>query len=96
MARLEKPSIEEKIPGMMAQGDFQPRRARIQKHRGQQSGRARRPRFLAEIRMEYVVGHWCIGGKRWLGDGRSEGFWSGEGLGTLRKEKGRAMWSGWP
>ena len=43
--------MEEKMPGIMDQGDFQPRRARSQKHRGQESGRARRPRFLAEIRM---------------------------------------------
>lgn len=48
-----------KMPGIIAQGDFQPRRVRIQKHRGQQSGRARIPRFLAEIRMEVFVRHWC-------------------------------------
>ena len=46
-----------KMPGIMAQGDRQPSLARIQKQRGQQSGRARRPRFLAEIRMEGVVRH---------------------------------------
>ena len=40
-----------KMPGMMAQGDFQPNLARIQKHRSQQTGRAKMPRFLAEIRM---------------------------------------------
>lgn len=57
MAFFEYASMEEKIPGMMAHGDFQPSLARIQKHRGQQSGRARRPRFLAEIRMGSVVGH---------------------------------------
>ena len=69
MARLEKPSIEEKMPGMIAQGDFQPNLALIQKHRGQQSGRARRPRFFAEIRMGVFVRHWCIGSKRGLGAG---------------------------
>ena len=69
MARLEKPSMEEKMPGIMAQGDFQPSLALIQKQRGQESGRARIPRFLAEIRMEGVVRHWCIGGKRGLGAG---------------------------
>ena len=63
MARLEKPSMLLKMPGMMAQGDFQPNLARIQKHRGQQSGRARMPRFLAEIRMNHFVGHVCEGGK---------------------------------
>ena len=63
MARLEKPSMELKMPGMIDHGDFQPRRARIQKQRGQQSGRANMPRFLAEIRMEVFVRHWCIGGK---------------------------------
>jgi hypothetical protein len=46
-----------KMPGIIAQGDFQANLARIQKHRSQQSGRARRPRFLAEIRMGSVVGH---------------------------------------
>ena len=51
------------MPGIMAQGDFQPRWARIQKHRGQQSGRAKMPRFLAEIRMNHFVGHVCEGGK---------------------------------
>ena len=51
MARFEKASMLLKIPGMMAQGDFQPSLARSQKHRSQASGRARRPRFLAEIRM---------------------------------------------
>lgn len=51
MARLEKPSMELKMPGMTAQGDFQAKWALIQKHRGQQSGRASMPRFLAEIRM---------------------------------------------
>lgn len=49
--------MEEKIPGMMAQGDFQPNLALIQKQRGQESGRARMPRFLAEIRMGNVVRH---------------------------------------
>ena len=44
-----------KMPGMMAQGDFQASFARIQKQQGQQSGRARIPRFLAEIRMGSVV-----------------------------------------
>lgn len=57
MARLEKPSMLLKMPGIMAQGDFQPSLALIQKQRGQQSGRARMPRFLAEIRMGSVVGH---------------------------------------
>ncbi|NBK24500.1 MAG: hypothetical protein EOM68_21035 [Spirochaetia bacterium] len=51
MARFEKPSMELKMPGIMAQGDFQAKWARIQKHLSQQSGRARRPRFLAEIRI---------------------------------------------
>ena len=46
-----------KIPGMIAQGDFQAKWALIQKQRSQQSGRARMPRFLAEIRMEVFVGH---------------------------------------
>lgn len=46
----EIPSMELKMPGMIAQGDFQPSLARIQKHRGQEFGRNRRPRFLAEIR----------------------------------------------
>jgi len=67
MARLEKPSMELKMPGMIAQGDFQPSFARIQKHRGQESGKARRPKFLAEIRMEGVVRHWCGGRKGALG-----------------------------
>ena len=52
MARLEKASMELKIPGMIAQGAFQPNLALIQKHRSQESGRARRPRFLAEIRID--------------------------------------------
>ena len=55
--------MELKIPGMIAQGDFQPSLALIQKHRGQQSGRARIPRFLAEIRMNHFVDHVCGGGK---------------------------------
>ena len=55
--------MELKMPGMIDQGDFQPRRARIQKQRSQQSGRARMPRFLAEIRMGSVVRHWCGGRK---------------------------------
>ena len=52
-----------KMPGIMAQGDFQANLARIQKQRGQESGRARRPRFLAEIRMIPFVDHVCGGGK---------------------------------
>ena len=64
MARLEKPSMELKMPGMIAHGDFQPSLALIQKHRSQQSGRARMPRFLAEIRMNHFVGHVCWGDKR--------------------------------
>ena len=64
MARLEKPSMGLKMPGMIAQGAFQSSLARIQKHRGQQSGRARRPRFLAEIRMNHFVDHECWGNKR--------------------------------
>ena len=67
MARLEKPSMLLKIPGIIAQGDFQPSLARIQKHRGQESGRAKMPRLLAEIRIGGVVRHWCIGGKRGFG-----------------------------
>ena len=63
MARLEKLSMLLKMPGMMAQGAFQANLVRIQKHRGQQSGRARRPRFLAEIRMRGFVRHWCGGSK---------------------------------
>ena len=55
--------MELKMPGMMAQGDFQPSLALIQKQRGQQSGRAKMPRFLAEIRMNHFVGHVCEGGK---------------------------------
>ena len=70
MARLEKPSMLLKMPGIMAQGEFQPSLALIQKHRGQESGRARMPRFLAEIRMGRLVRLWCIGGKRGLGGGR--------------------------
>ena len=56
-------TMEEKIPGIIAQGAFQPSLARIQKQRSQQSGRARMPRFLAEIRMNHFVGHVCEGGK---------------------------------
>ena len=56
-----------KMPGIMAHGDFQASLARIQKHRGQESGRARRPRFLAEIRMGVFVRPWCIEGKRGFG-----------------------------
>ena len=67
MARFEKPSMLLKIPGMMAQGDFQPSLARIQKHRGQKSGRARMPRFLAEIRMNHFVDHVCRGDKKGFG-----------------------------
>ena len=44
-----------KMPGIMAQGAFQPSLALIQKQRGQQSGKARMPRFFAEIRMGDVV-----------------------------------------
>ena len=55
--------MELKMPGMIDQGDFQPSLARSQKHLGQQSGSARRPRFLAEIRMNHFVGHVCEGGK---------------------------------
>lgn len=55
MAFFEYASMEEKMPGIMAQGAFQPSLARIQKQRGQQSGRANMPRFLAEIRMGSVV-----------------------------------------
>ena len=51
----------------MAQGDFQPSLALIQKQRTQQSGRASRPRFLAEIRIGVFVRHWCIEGKRGFG-----------------------------
>ena len=46
-----------KIPGMMAQGAFQANLARIQKQRGQEFGRAKMPRFLAEIRIGSVVRH---------------------------------------
>ena len=56
--------MELKMPGMMAQGAFQPSLARIQKQRGQQSGKARIPRFLAEIRMNHFVDHVCRGDKR--------------------------------
>ena len=63
MARLEKLSMLLKIPGIMAQGDFQPSLALIQKHRGQESGRARMPRVLAEIRMNHFVDHVCEEGK---------------------------------
>ena len=69
MARLEKPSMLLKMPGMMAQGDFQPRRARIQKHRGQESGRANMPRFLAEIRMGVLWGIGALGASGALGAG---------------------------
>lgn len=61
--------MELNMPGMTAQGTFQDNLARIQKQRGQESGRDRRPRFLAEILMEGVVRHWCIGGKVGLGGG---------------------------
>ena len=63
MAFFEYASMEEKMPGIIAHGDFQLSLALIQKQRGQQSGRARIPRFLAEIRMQGVVRHWCFGGK---------------------------------
>lgn len=64
MARLEKPSMELKIPGMIAHGDFQPNLALIQKQRGQESGKARMPRFLAEIRcIKDGVLPLCIGVK---------------------------------
>ena len=63
MARLEKASMELNIPGMMAQGAFQPSLALIQKHRGQESGRAKMPRFFAEMRMIHFVDHVCGGGK---------------------------------
>ena len=53
-----------KIPGMIAQGDFQPSLARSQKHLGQQSGSASRPRFFAEIRMGSVVDRVCARDKR--------------------------------
>ena len=56
--------MELKMPGIMAHGDFQPNLALIQKHRGQQSGKARMPRFLAEIRMNHFVDHVCRGDKR--------------------------------
>lgn len=52
-----------KMPGIMAHGDFQAKWARIQKHRSQQSGRARIPRFFAEIRMSHFVDHMCGEGK---------------------------------
>ena len=56
--------MEEKMPGIMAQGDFQAKWARIQKHRGQESGRDRMPRFLAEIRcMNHFVDQVCGRGK---------------------------------
>lgn len=55
--------MELKMPGMMAQGDFQPSLARIQKHRGQESGKANMPRFFAEIRMSHFVDHVCGEGK---------------------------------
>ena len=67
MARLEKPSMLLKMPGMIAHGAFQPSLARIQKQRGQESGRAKMPRFLAEIRIGSVVRHWCGGRKGALG-----------------------------
>lgn len=51
MAFFEYASMLLKIPGIIAHGDFQPSLALIQKHRGQAFGRARMPRFLAEIRM---------------------------------------------
>lgn len=63
--------MEEKMPGMMAQGDFQDNLALIQKQRGQESGRDRRPRFLAEIRMGRLVRHVCWGGKGALGAGNA-------------------------
>ena len=63
IARFENESIELKIPGIMALGDFQAKWALIQKHRGQESGRARIPRFFAEIRMNHLVDHVCGGGK---------------------------------
>ena len=61
--------MEEKMPGMIAHGAFQPSLARIQKHRGQESGKARMPRFLAEIRMGVLWGIGASGASGGLGAG---------------------------
>ena len=63
MAFFEYASMELKMPGIIAHGDFQPNLALIQKHRGQESGRARMPRFLAEIRMGVLWGIGAFGAR---------------------------------
>lgn len=88
MARLEKPSMELKMPGMIAQGDFQPSLALIQKHRGQESGRARMPRFLAEIRcIKDGVLPLCIG--------VNDPYGSKIGLSVRRRGLGPLAWCDW-
>ena len=54
------------------QGAFQPNLALIQKHRSQASGRARRPRFLAEMRcINDGVPHLCMGDNQSFGEARA-------------------------
>jgi len=60
MALLEKESIEEKMPGKIEYGIFQPIFAFNQKHLSHALSKAREPRFLAEIRcMKDVVDQVC-------------------------------------